>query len=107
MKVFQSYDYKCTAALLWFRVYNVNVCTVVYEDHRMCLRRANANVDCIACYPQVLTLSAYEHLYIDHINTTKPPDVTNLFEVAHYGYSQHLYVLLFMLPVTGKCSFAN
>ena len=59
----------------------------------MCLKRANAKVSSIGCYPQVLALSAYSNLQVDHLSTTKPPDISNLTDLVHYGYSHHLYVL--------------
>jgi len=67
--------------------------TADYAQHRVCLKRANAKVSSIGCYPQVLALSAYSNLQVDHLSTTKPPDISNLTDLVHYGYSHHLYVL--------------
>ena len=73
-------------------VYNANDCTAGYGKHRLCLKRANANVNYIGCYPQMLALSAYANLHADHLSTSKPYDMTNLTDIVHYGYARHLYV---------------
>ena len=60
--------------------------------NRQCLREANAKVDCLGAYPQVLPLSAYWDLDTQFPSTARPSHATPLSEQLSYAYSHHLYV---------------
>jgi len=64
-----------------------------YVSNRLCLRDANAGVDCVGAYPQVLSLSAYWQLDTEYPSTADPPHMTTHSERVSYAYSRHLYVV--------------
>jgi len=65
---------------------------VGYADNRVCLNKANAGVDCLGVYPQVLPLSVLWGVDLQYPSTADPTHITQLSELVHHAYSRHLYV---------------